>query len=329
MSFEILKEFNPTTKLIMYNGEVRILKRITEADVDIYEKVKEINCPNLPLIYEIIRENGEIFVVREYVNGETLESCLEKNGNVKEAFAKKVAISVCDALIPLHKFGIVHRDVSPKNIILGTDEIKLIDFDISRTVKADKSRDTEILGTQGYAAPEQFGFYQTGPKADIYSVGVLINFMLTGKLPNEELASGELKKVIVRCIHLDEKERFNSAVQLKNAINKKGVRYILSNIPGFRTNKLYKKIIATLYYIFVIIFSYFYLGIPSNTALEIFEYIWFIIFFLIAPVLLICNQNNYIDRLAVNSSRTEKNVLKILFAAISAVISVAPIIIIS
>lgn len=326
MSFEILKEFNPTTKLIMHDGEVKILKQITLADIDIYEKVKGINCPNLPKIYDIVHNNDEIFVIREFVNGESLESYLERNITADEEFTKKVANAVCDALILLHKIGIIHRDVSPKNIILSQDEIKLIDFDISRTVKANKSRDTQILGTQGYAAPEQFGFNQTGPKADIYSVGVLMNYMLTGKFPNQELASGELRKVIIRCTHLDESKRFDSVLQLKDAVNKKGIRYAYSKLPGFRTNRLYKKFIATLYYLFDIFFIVDFCILTDGDIKERFENIWLAIFLFTVPVFLVCNFNNYIDKLAKNSSKGEKITFRIIFAVISVIISLVPII---
>lgn len=71
-----------------------------------------------------------------------------------------------------------------------------------RTVKRNQSCDTEILGTQGFTAPEQFGFHQTGPKADIYSMGVLINVMATGCLPGVQLVNGWLSEIVLKCTGL-------------------------------------------------------------------------------------------------------------------------------
>ena len=126
---------------------------------------------------------------------------------------------LCDALTDLHDLGIIHRDVKPENILIGSDDnLFLIDYDIARTIKEEATRDTRLLGTQGYAAPEQFGFQQTDARADLYSAGVLYNMMLTGTFPQKKLADGIEGQIIEKCICLDPANRFAGAKDLKGVI---------------------------------------------------------------------------------------------------------------
>ena len=82
---------------------------------------------------------------------------------------------MCDGLKELHEQKIIHRDIKPSNMILQADgRIRLIDFDAARIFKDNKATDTELLGTKDYAPPEQYGFGQTDPRSDIYSLGVTI-----------------------------------------------------------------------------------------------------------------------------------------------------------
>ncbi len=101
------------------------------------------------------------------------------------AETRKITLQLCNALWMLHKLGAVHRDIKPENVIVRGSEAVLIDFDASRIFKSEMSHDTQILGTTGYAAPEQYGISQTDERADIYSVSVLLNIMLTGKHPSK------------------------------------------------------------------------------------------------------------------------------------------------
>ena len=117
----------------------------------------------------------------------------------------------------------MHRDLKPSNVLLNENmEVKIIDFGISRTVKRNQSCDTEILGTQGFTAPEQFGFHQTGPKADIYSMGVLINVMATGCLPGVQLVNGWLSEIVLKCTQIDETNRYKNIDDLLEIINESG-----------------------------------------------------------------------------------------------------------
>ena len=114
--------------------------------------------------------------------------------------------------------GAVHRDIKPENVIIRGSEAILIDFDASRIFKSGINQDTQILGTTGYAAPEQYGITQTDERADIYSLGVLLNIMLTGKHPSKELAIGRLGHIVQKCTMVNPKKRYKSVLYLMEAL---------------------------------------------------------------------------------------------------------------
>ena len=113
------------------------------------------------------------------MQGDTLGEILQ-GGLLTAAQAKQITRQLCMALWVLHSLGVVHRDVKPDNVIIRGTEAVLIDFDASRIYKNENREDTQILGTTGFAAPEQYGLSQSDGRADIYALGVLLNIMLTG-----------------------------------------------------------------------------------------------------------------------------------------------------
>lgn len=120
-------------------------------------------------------------------------------------------MQMCDGLGKLHEHHIIHRDIKPSNMILQGDRIRLIDFDAARIFKPGQENDTKILGTRGYAPPEQFGSGQTDPRSDIYALGITMKILLGGQC-------GGLKKILDRCTELDPKNRFQNVDELKSAL---------------------------------------------------------------------------------------------------------------
>ena len=112
----------------------------------------------------------------------------------------------------------VHRDVKPENIILRGDNAVLIDFNAARLHKPEASADTQILGTVGFAAPEQYGLSQSDLRSDIYSLGVLINVMLTGEHPSKKLVEGRMGRVVQRCTQVNPAKRYQTILSLMEAI---------------------------------------------------------------------------------------------------------------
>ena len=150
-----------------------------------------------------------------------MQQYLEYYGVFAEERVKDYMADILEVLGQVHALGIVHRDITAGNIMISDDGIvKLIDFGIAREVKKEQGKDTVVLGTVGYAAPEQFGFHQSDARTDLYAVGVLCNEMLTGKLPGDGLYNGSqnMQKIILKATAIDAKQRFQTADEMRRAL---------------------------------------------------------------------------------------------------------------
>lgn len=238
-----------------YDGRLMLL-RVTPADTyPVMATLKQIRDKNLMEVYDVRVSGAVCLSLCEYIEGMTLETRVDQQGILSEQETRRIVEELCGGLDALHRRELVHKDIKPSNVILdryGT--VKLIDYDITRFSKAFASRDTHILGTQGYASPEHFGFSQTDARSDIYSVGVLMNYLLTGHLPFEVLYVGELRPIIDKCLMPDANDRFQSAAQLRDVLEGKQ-RYdaVVSKrerksrpfrgLPGFRGKRIFPKIV--------------------------------------------------------------------------------------
>lgn len=221
-----------------YFDRVRVLKRSARGEItllrhretgkryvfrqfmgseDVYRRLLTVDCPHLPRIEEVAASGGRVAVLEEYVRGDTLLFLLE-GGLLDWDEARKVTQDICEALWVLHSMGAVHRDVKDSNVILRGSDAVLIDFDASRIVKPESGSDTVVLGTTGYAAPEQFGLSQTDGRADIYSLGVLLNVMLTGQHPSRQLALGRAGRIVQRCTMMNPDQRYSTVLELRDAL---------------------------------------------------------------------------------------------------------------
>ena len=198
------------------NG-TRFIFRHYQGSGEVYRKLLSVSCPNLPKIMEAAEQDGMVAVLEEYIQGDSLAFLLA-GACLTPAEARKITFQLCNALWVLHSLGAVHRDIKPENVIVRGSEAVLIDFDASRIFKNGTNQDTQILGTTGYAAPEQYGITQTDERADIYSLGVLLNIMLTGKHPSKELASGRLGRIVQKCTMVNPKKRYKSVLYLMEAL---------------------------------------------------------------------------------------------------------------
>lgn len=153
---------------------------------NVWSALSECASPRLPHV-EATYELPDCFVViYDYIAGEPLESMVSEHGRMPMDAALAVMGQLCEAVGELHAHGIVHRDISPKNVIMASDGAHLIDLGISR-MHAEKpmGHDTTILGTWGFAPAEQYGFAQTDSRSDIYSLGRLLGYLLTGVYPTD------------------------------------------------------------------------------------------------------------------------------------------------
>lgn len=184
---------------------------------EVYRRLLPVLCPHLPQIMEAAEQDGQTAVLEEYVQGDTLAELLT-GAKLTEKEAQQVTMQLCQALHVLHSMGAVHRDVKPENVILRGSDAVLIDFDAARIYKDESESDTQVLGTTGFAAPEQYGIFQSDERADIFSLGVLLNIMLTGKHPSREMAAGKMGRIVRKCTMTAPEQRYQSARALMEVL---------------------------------------------------------------------------------------------------------------
>ncbi len=194
------------------DGKLFILRR-SDGSGEVYRKLLGVRCPNLPEILETVSREGETLVLEEYVRGDNMGALL-REALFTPAETRQIGLQLCRALWVLHSLGAVHRDVKPGNVLLRGADAVLIDFDAARLHKAEQQTDTRVLGTTGFAAPEQYGLSQSDPRADIYSMGVLLNTMLTGEHPSVKLAEGRFGRIVTRCTQINPRKRYPNVLRL-------------------------------------------------------------------------------------------------------------------
>lgn len=201
--------------LVQYPDATKAVWRCYDRPVPAYEKLVGFTCDELPKVYRYTATQcGGCLVEEEFVDGLALAELIHDH-RLDELQTTAIARRVCKALAVLHKLDMVHRDVKPENIfVTSKGRVVLIDLDAVSPKSSIKERDTRLLGTVGYAAPEQYGFGHSDGRADIFGVGVLMNVLLTGKHPARQLADGTLRKVIEKCIAINVDQRYATVEQL-------------------------------------------------------------------------------------------------------------------
>lgn len=226
---EVLKEEYETVRLLKEsprgsvcfirrreNGRRFILRQFTGSG-EVYRKLLGISCPNLPTVHEHAQLGDENLVIEEFIEGDTLDFLL-RGGLMSPKQTREITTQLCRALWVLHSMAAVHRDIKPDNVIIRGSEAVLIDFDAARLHKPEHDTDTQVLGTTGFAAPEQYGLSQSDTRADIYSLGVLMNVMLTGQHPSKKLAEGRLGRIIEHCTRVNPQKRYKTVLHLMSAL---------------------------------------------------------------------------------------------------------------
>ena len=248
-----------------FSNELKFARRITHKNV----------CR----MHDINEAAGTHFITMEYVEGENLKSVIKRMGKLRLGNVLSFALQVTDGLAEAHSLGIVHRDLKPQNIMIDKEgNAKLMDFGIARSVEG-KGLTVEgmVIGTPDYMSPEQVGGRKADQRADIYSLGVILYEMVTGKVPffgdtafsvalkhkseepkdprqaNPELPEG-LARAILRCMTKDRNRRYQSADELLAVLlavektlpdNERVVRKIMPRLGIARDKKLSFKKIST------------------------------------------------------------------------------------
>lgn len=299
-----------------------VKKEIDVCGLYAYNKLINVRNSNIAYIRKILHIDEKIYVIEEYINGKTIGQLVKENAFLKPQEVCSIMCGVCDGITALHKSKVIHRDITHSNIIISLDgTAKIVDLGISRVKNEYKNKDTTIMGTAGYASPEQFGFSQTDVTSDIYSCGVLMNFMLTGGLPDECEYKGKMKYILDCCMRLDPKARYQSAEELKIAVSNcyLSPKDILK-IPGFRSNKLWKKLIAAVIYsafIFFICGSFLNIIMRSDWASARNGFYFGFLYYII-PFFLWSDYLYYLERLPFIRSRKKiiRNICGVAFAIV-------------
>ena len=170
-------------------GKQFILRQFT-GNAEVYQKLLGYSCQNLPETLEVVVDGEKALVIEEFIEGDTLDFLLE-GALFTPQETKEIVTQLCQALWVLHSMAAVHRDIKP-----------------------DQKAGTQVLGTTGFAAPEQYGLSQSDVRTDIYALGVLMNVMLTGEHPSKRLAEGRMGRVIERCTRVNPEKRYKDVLHL-------------------------------------------------------------------------------------------------------------------
>lgn len=205
-------------------------------DTDDADAAEDLDHPGLPRCLARYKNDNCLCVVRQYIEGASLSEVVAER-ELTQAQIVDICLKLSDILIYLHSRPqpVIHRDIKPENVILTeSGDVYLIDFDIARIFKPEAESDTLFFGTRGYAPPEQYGFRQTDARADIYSFGVLLRFLLTGNIrENRNIRLYRpLERIIAKCTAFSPENRWGDMRAVRRALLRANPRSRLLRTGG-------------------------------------------------------------------------------------------------
>ena len=223
--YKILRSLNTKETVHLASdkdGKKVVLKTLAADSASIYKRIAELPPhENSEKIFECFEQGENTIAVCEYIDGITLHELLESGRFFPLKDIKKIIYSLCDAVEHLHKNNIIHRDINPNNIMLDDMmDLTLIDYSIARLYRGGRDKDTTILGTQGFSAPEQYGFKETRFTADVYSIGMVLKVLLNCCAGGSATQEVYLRKIAAKCTSFDPNNRYRSAAAIKSAVNR-------------------------------------------------------------------------------------------------------------
>lgn len=235
--YECLKESEDSSTFLVKETATGILcvlkwgrNRQTEFlrnEMEIMEKMADRKLSGIPKAYRIFEENGEVYLVREYIEGMSLAQMVLQKGGISEAEICRISRKICQTAEQFQNPDepMIHRDIKPENIVVTPGgEVVFIDFGTMRSYKKDGSRDTFVVGTRGTAAPEQYGYTQTDQRTDVYAIGQTMLYMVSESYEKNQLSecavSRRMKKIIEKACSFEPDKRYGDAAQLRRAVEK-------------------------------------------------------------------------------------------------------------
>ena len=235
--YECLKESEDSSTFLVKETATGILcvlkwgrNRQTEFlrnEMEIMKKMADRKLSGIPKAYRIFEENGEVYLVREYIEGMSLAQMILQKGGISEAEICRISRKICQTAEQFQNPDepMIHRDIKPENIVVTPGgEVVFIDFGTMRSYKKDGSRDTFVVGTRGTAAPEQYGYTQTDQRTDVYAIGQTMLYMVSESYEMNQLSecavSRRMKKIIEKACSFEPDKRYGDAAQLRRAVEK-------------------------------------------------------------------------------------------------------------
>lgn len=235
--YECLKESEDSSTFLVKETATGILcvlkwgrNRQTEFlrnEMEIMKKMADRKLSGIPKTYRIFEENGEVYLVREYIEGMSLAQMVLQKGGISEAEICRISRKICQTAEQFQNPDepMIHRDIKPENIVVTPgSEVVFIDFGTMRSYKKDGSRDTFVVGTRGTAAPEQYGYTQTDQRTDVYAIGQTMLYMVSESYEMNQLSecavSRRMKKIIEKACSFEPDKRYGDAAQLRRAVEK-------------------------------------------------------------------------------------------------------------
>lgn len=235
--YECLKESEDSSTFLVKESATGILcvlkwgrNRQTEFlrnEMEIMKKMADRKLSGIPKAYRIFEENGEVYLVREYIEGMSLAQMVLQKGGISEAEICRISRKICQTAEQFQNPDepMIHRDIKPENIVVTPGgEVVFIDFGTMRSYKKDGSRDTFVVGTRGTAAPEQYGYTQTDQRTDVYAIGQTMLYMVSESYEMNQLSecavSRRMKKIIEKACSFEPDKRYGDAAQLRRAVEK-------------------------------------------------------------------------------------------------------------
>ena len=248
------------------SGRLAVEKHPSVYHLDVYRSLMAHPAAHTPRIYAAVEDGTGLTVIEEYISGTPLPELL-KNGPLPESVAAGLAKQLCEIVAGLHGRTppVVHRDIKPSNILVSDDGVlTLLDFNAAKPFTGASDRDTELIGTAGYAAPEQYGFAESSPRADQYAIGVLMAEMTRGGFSRSALSARPYDRIIERCTRMDPADRYDSVTDIVAELSSlfqsgdnapktnSSCRFIRWLPPGFRSLRIGYMLPMALWYLFAV-----------------------------------------------------------------------------
>jgi len=261
------------------------------------ELLSKLYHPGIVNLLDFFQEHNSFYLVLEYIDGLSSDEFIEKNYKKSRIPLNKIlywSLQLCDILGYLHNMSppVIYRDLKPENILIDRKErIKLIDFGIARTYKEGQIKDTETVGSPGFASPEQYGRSQTDCRSDIYSLGVFLHYLLTGIDPREKEKAfvfepvrvnnkdipSELDFIVEKALAQDPEDRFQNIGEFKRVLERVSVDYPCEKeicnkeVSEYEVTKSPGRSVRTAFYIFfdmLLIGLIFYFILPWSAGIH-------------------------------------------------------------